>query len=314
MTDPLFSIVIANYNNGKYISETIESILNQTYRNFEIVIVDDASTDDSVQIVRKYLVDNRVKLHINTSNKGVGYVKRKGVELSSGTIIGTIGADDTLADDALEIMVNEHEKYPDVSLVYSTHYICNQDLKIIRINGDVESIPSGDSYLTYNKSMSSAISSFRTFKRIYYFKTDGFSPYFRKAVDKDIIYKLEEVGRTLFVNLPLYYYRHHSGSISLFKNETAAIWWEIQAKIRAYKRRKKNNFSPNLDQKDIRDIKNYYCQRKASDCLDCSSYFMFVLICTKLLFNKPTVQSLKFIYYLIKKRSYPEKYSNEKES
>jgi len=63
MNNPLFSIIVASYNNGKYLPECLDSLINQTYTNIEIIVVDDASNDNSVQIVKQYMAkDTRIKL------------------------------------------------------------------------------------------------------------------------------------------------------------------------------------------------------------------------------------------------------------
>ena len=67
--NPNFSICIPNYNYGKYIGDTIQSVLNQTYQNFEIIIVDNASTDDSIEIIKSFK-DKRIKLFLNKYNIG----------------------------------------------------------------------------------------------------------------------------------------------------------------------------------------------------------------------------------------------------
>ena len=70
----LFSVLIANYNNEIYIGETLESIKQQSYPNIEIIIVDDASTDGSLESIRQYQkLDQRIRLEINSENKGCGY-------------------------------------------------------------------------------------------------------------------------------------------------------------------------------------------------------------------------------------------------
>jgi hypothetical protein len=74
------------------------------------------------------------------------------------------------------------------------------------------------------------ISHFATFKRKNYLQTSGISPWLHKAVDKDLYYKLEETGPTLFVNQPLYYYRHHQNSISLNENSNIAYQYHLAIK------------------------------------------------------------------------------------
>ena len=78
--DYSFSVFIANYNNERYIATAIESIISQTYKNWELVIVDDGSTDNSIQVVEPYLKDKRIKLIALKKNFGVGYSKKMGAD------------------------------------------------------------------------------------------------------------------------------------------------------------------------------------------------------------------------------------------
>ena len=70
----LFSVLIPNYNNAIYLSDLIKSIINQTYSLWECVIVDDASTDNSIDIIKSYIqLDNRIKLFLNEKNEGTNF-------------------------------------------------------------------------------------------------------------------------------------------------------------------------------------------------------------------------------------------------
>jgi len=95
------------------------------------------------------------------------------------------------------------------------------------------------------------ISHLKTFKKEAYLKTSGFDPSQKKAVDKDIIFKLEEVTKFKFVNIPLYYYRWHGGGISQEKSHYKAEFYHYLAKRKAYNRRK-NSTIPNFTQKQIK--------------------------------------------------------------
>ena len=230
----LFSVLIANYNNSQYIRQAIDSVLAQTYQNFEIIIVDDCSTDNSISVISPLLTDKRIKLLRNNRNRGVGYTKKRLIDFSRGEILGFPDPDDALTSNAVEIMVDKHEKNPEASLIYSTNYICDDKLAIVKINELVGSIPNNDTYLTMKSCTNKHISALATFKRGYYKKNEGLNPCFKKAIDKDLYYKLEEVGKTVFVDQPLYYYRQHSGSISLNKNAWLSALWEVRAKEKAY--------------------------------------------------------------------------------
>ncbi|MFW9938216.1 MAG: hypothetical protein ACFFD5_11245, partial [Candidatus Thorarchaeota archaeon] len=94
------------------------------------------------------------------------------------------------------------------------------------------------------------ISHFKTFLRDAYLKTLGFNPNQKKAVDKDIIFKLEEVTKFKFINKPLYYYRWHGKGISQAKTAYQAELYHYLAKLKAYKRRL-NTDIPNFTKKQI---------------------------------------------------------------
>lgn len=102
--DPVISIVIPMYNAASYIKECIVSLQNQTFSNFEIIIVDDGSTDNSYDICEKEILnDNRIKL-FHQENKGVSSARAYGVRESQGEYIFFVDADDTVKIDALETL------------------------------------------------------------------------------------------------------------------------------------------------------------------------------------------------------------------
>lgn len=109
MQQNLVSIVIPVYNCEKYISKCIESILKQTYTNFEVIIINDGSTDNTSQEIEKYN-DERIKLHC-IKNNGVSNARNKGIELSKGEYITFIDADDYIAENHLEKLVFLIKKY-----------------------------------------------------------------------------------------------------------------------------------------------------------------------------------------------------------
>lgn len=232
----LFSVLIANYNNGQYLEETLLSVLKQTYSSWEIIIVDDCSTDSSPQIYKNFALDKRIKIIYNERNRGCGYTKKRCVAEAKGDICGFLDPDDALASDAIEVMVKAHEERPDYSIVYSTHYLCDSLLNPSGVVKYVGKMPHKESQLTYK---GAKISHFSTFKRTMYEKTSGISENLRKAVDQDLYFKLEEMGPTYFIDLPLYYYRQHQNGISQGTNVSLARFYHLKAIFDAYKRRLK---------------------------------------------------------------------------
>lgn len=103
----LISIIIPTYNAEKYIKKTIESVVNQSYENWELILIDDCSTDSTIHIINTYLNDNRISLIENNENSGGPAVPRNiGIERSSGDFIAFLDSDDIWLPDKLEKQLN----------------------------------------------------------------------------------------------------------------------------------------------------------------------------------------------------------------
>lgn len=101
--EPLISIITASYNKERYISETIESVLKQTYSNWELLIIDDLSTDDTIKIVESYLkIDDRIRLFKNKNNNGANFCRNQGIKESKGEYVVFLDADDVLIPSCIE--------------------------------------------------------------------------------------------------------------------------------------------------------------------------------------------------------------------
>lgn len=99
---PLVSVVIASYNKGRYIADTVSSVLNQTYSNWELIVVDDFSTDNSIERLQKYLSDNRISLVKNEINQGANFCRNRGIGLARGEYVIILDADDVLMPICIE--------------------------------------------------------------------------------------------------------------------------------------------------------------------------------------------------------------------
>ena len=125
--EPLLSICIPAYNNAAYIKDTIDSILSQTYKNLELVIVDDKSKDDTVAVI-KSIPDERIRLYENEKNLGMSGNWNHCLELCKGEYIKLICADDMLAPDAIEKEARALTEHPDVVMAES-------DTRLVDLNG-----------------------------------------------------------------------------------------------------------------------------------------------------------------------------------
>lgn len=117
-----FSIIIASYNYSSYISKAIESVISQIYTNWEMIIVDDGSTDDSVEIIKQYCEkDSRIKLytHPNNENKGLAATLQLAIEKSQGEFLVFLESDDYIRNDYLSLKSEILNKHSDVGFIYN---------------------------------------------------------------------------------------------------------------------------------------------------------------------------------------------------
>lgn len=124
--NPLLTVYITNYNYGKYIKQSIESVLVQTFQDFELFIIDDGSEDDSKEIIEQYRDNPKINI-IYQQNKGLNVTNNIAMRASVAKYIMRLDADDFLTPDALEIMVSTLENDTDLGLVFPDYYYTNDD-------------------------------------------------------------------------------------------------------------------------------------------------------------------------------------------
>ena len=136
----LISIIVPVYNTEMYVSKCIESILSQTYKNFELILVNDGSTDNSIFICNSYAIkDNRVNL-INKENEGVSKARNTGIENATGKYITFVDSDDYISPNYLEVLINSIEE------TKADLAICNYN----RLYGTGTILPSGFAYKDFS--------------------------------------------------------------------------------------------------------------------------------------------------------------------
>lgn len=233
MNTPLFSVLIANYNNGHYLMDAIESVRCQTYTHWEIVIVDDGSTDNSKTVYEGLKNDSCIRIFHNDENKGCGYTKRRCAELAKGELCCFLDADDALMPDALQTHADAHQQHPDVSCVFSRFYYCDNALNIVGELRKLDITP-GKDYFTNRSYMPEHLTSF---KRASYQKSEGIDPSLPSAVDQDLYFKLEEVAPVLVLEKFTYKYRQTSEQISQGNRWIETYYWNLIVRQRTCERR-----------------------------------------------------------------------------
>lgn len=236
------SVVIACYNNPDLILETLQSIERQTYDDWELILVDDRSTDNTVAVLQDFIqasiYQERYQLVISPKNGGVSYAKGLGVKQAIGEIIVICDHDDALAPEALSEIVVVHTQNPQASIVYTQHYNCDHLLRPVEI-------ASGSGHVVYSDILEEKVGHLLTFKRSSYLQTTGYDSNFKVADDKNIIYKLEEVGDVIFIEKPLYYFRiSERGTSRGYEGFNKSRDEQLVAVQHAIARRKKTGIKP----------------------------------------------------------------------
>lgn len=118
MNKPLVSVLIPVYNAEKYLTEAINSVLSQTFSNFELICIDDGSTDNSLSILESFAKqDARVRIYSNVGNKGIAYTATKLAKLARGQYLAKMDADDVMVTDRLAKQVSFLQANPDIVVV-----------------------------------------------------------------------------------------------------------------------------------------------------------------------------------------------------
>lgn len=230
MKQMFFSVLIANYNNGKYLMDAIESVRQQTYANWEIVLVDDASTDNSEELYAELKKDKRIHIYRNEQNMGCGYTKRRCAELAKGEICGFLDPDDVLLSNAIEDSVQNLQTHPNSSLSFSRFYFCDAEMNI---TGECRVLDlHGKSYF---ENQNYCPEHFVAFRKEAYDKTAGIDALLKAGVDQDLYFRLEEIGEISIMDKFTYKYRIVEGSVS--REERKSYFWNQVVRINTCERR-----------------------------------------------------------------------------
>lgn len=253
---PLVSVVTSCYNSENYIAETIKTVVSQTYQNWEMIIINDCSTDTSLKTIRKCIsrfnISDKVKVITHNENLGCGSSLSDAINKSSGELIAILDSDDALATkDALKIMVDAHLKHPEASLVYSNYWECDHRLKKLH-RFRTRQILDRETYL----GTKIRISHFKVMKKSFYDKTPGVNRLLRQTVDKDLVLKLEEVGKLVHVPVELYLYRQRNNNLTKSVNRKGKEYKNF-VKIMRYKTYNDARTRRGLKLKNVEEIEQW---------------------------------------------------------
>lgn len=227
---PKVSVIIPNYNHAPYLKQRIDSVLNQTYQDFELIILDDKSTDNSKEVIEKYRSYPKVsQIVYNEQNSGTTFKQwNKGIKLAKGELIWLAESDDAASEFFLEELTAKFNQNPNLGIVYCdsyymnehgeklqcTHLWKNERFNTNRWDNDYENngIKEVNDYLLFHAIIDNASSA--VFKRESMVNAGMADESFKYAGDLYFYMKILMLSDIAYISKPLNYFRDHSNNTS----------------------------------------------------------------------------------------------------
>lgn len=237
------SVIIPNYNHARYLEQRIASVLTQTFTDFELIILDDASTDNSKEIIEKYAAqDRRISFYPSTLNSGSPFVQwNKGVKLAKADLIWIAESDDVASPEFLQAMLAAHNNNPGIALAYCQSYRMNDEGTITGtwktvtddrneqlFNNDfvMEGMKFINDFLIHKNVIPNA--SAVLFRKSVYNEVNGAEEKLKTNSDWLTWLKMLLSYKVAFVSQPLNYFRYHSKSVIASLSATANTSYQEQ--------------------------------------------------------------------------------------
>ena len=233
---PKISIYITNRNYGKYIDRAVKSVLNQTFKDWELIIIDDASTDNSLKKIRIYENKRLCRLIINNKKKGLIKSSNIAIKAARGTYVIRLDADDYFEKNALAVLYDKVESDPSISLVYSDYFLVDEKDNVISF--EKKMVVKNNNVIDYWPVLAACC----LIKKSSLFSVNLYDERFNRQDGYDIWFKLIKKFKFTHVALPLFYYRRHDinltkDKIKLYKTRTKIIskFARQKEKLKSYK-------------------------------------------------------------------------------
>ncbi|MFV8341103.1 glycosyltransferase family 2 protein [Flavobacterium sp. XS2P39] len=226
MATPHISVVMSVYNTEAYLKESIDSILNQTYENFEFIIINDGSTDSSLEIIKSYS-DERIVV-LDQKNTGLAKALNNGVAMASGKYIARMDADDFAMTNRLDLQVSFLESNPDYVVVGS-------NAEFIDIKGEylyTSKFPTTNEQMALTLPLSPFFHSSTMFQKKSFEECKGYNEEIKHYFEDRILWnKMARLGKLHNMGIALIKYRIVPTGISNRSKKTGTIFNEICNKI-----------------------------------------------------------------------------------
>lgn len=214
---PLLSVTILNYNYARFLPTCLNSILGQTFSDFELLLIDDASTDNSLDVIRPYLSDPRVRLVAHPENQGFVRSLIEGSSISRGKYLTVISADDWCASPAaFERQIAVMERDDQIAFAFSAYgfYTDEQTCTAVQQTAPASSVRPGREVFQDLVLYRPIHHSGTMIRKSAYDAIGGYDPHLRYAIDAQLWLGLCHVGSVAYLHEALYAYRHHGANMS----------------------------------------------------------------------------------------------------
>ena len=217
LSHPRISVIMSVYNGERYLREAIESILNQTFADFEFIIVNDASTDSSLAIIQSYQ-DERIRVISNEINIGLTKSLNKAITEARGEYIARQDADDISLPNRFEEQIKYFEHHPETALLGTSKYVIDEDGKILR-KAIVLLKTSKDLLKTNAITHGSAM-----FKKAIIDELGGYNELVRYSQDYELWLRIAKHHDVRSLRQILYKLRYHSENVRLTNVEESTLY------------------------------------------------------------------------------------------
>ena len=217
MKDFLVSVIVPNYNHAQYLEQRLDTVFNQTYKNFEVIILDDCSTDNSIEIINRYKDNPHLsKIVVNEKNTGSPFLQwDKGIHFAKGELIWIAESDDYNELTFLEELISEWNKHKNVVVAFSNYVIfCRMEFSLPKERKS--QCFNGKSFVKNRMARVCAIhnASGAIFSKVTYTKIAKRFLNFKSAGDYMFWTEILLHGNVAKVNKNLTYWRHHISSVT----------------------------------------------------------------------------------------------------
>ena len=210
--DPIITVYITNKNYGIYLDKAIRSVFDQSFKELELIVIDDGSSDISGEIIKKYKKRKNFKVIYNKISKGLIKSSNIAIKAARGEYVIRLDADDYLDPNALSVLYNEINKDENIALVYSDYYLIDRKNNILSLEKQLLRVSKSLNHLP-------VLAACCLIKKNALFSVNLYDENFTRQDGYDIWYKLLNNFEFKHVSLPLFYYRRHEQNLTSDKSK-----------------------------------------------------------------------------------------------